>query len=359
MVELNTQKQPKSNGFVTLIVVIVLSVVMITAWSNEDDDGFLHSAKNVVATIASPFNALGSVVAIPFNAIGNASTNASATGTDYLTLQQENAQLQAELAELETLEQENERLTDLLEIQGNYDIESVAARIVARSSDSWNRTVTIDKGRTDGMEAGMAVMDASGVLGQIESVAANTSVVRLITDESSGVSVTLQDAGEDGILTGSVDGVLYLEYIPISTTVEVGDTVVTSGLGGVYPKGIIVGTVVSVEGSSTDTYHTIIVQPNSVAYTTQEVLVVTGDQTEVTYDDGTSDEDDSEDEDDSDTGSGSTEDADEESIEDGDDGSETDGSDGSDSSDGSDEGVSDDSEEEDGTSSESEEDGEG
>lgn len=353
MVELNTQKQPKSNGFVTLIVVIVLSVVMITAWSNEDDDGFLHSAKNVVATIASPFNTLGSVVAIPFNAIGNASTNASATDTDYLTLQQENAQLQAELAELETLEQENERLTDLLEIQGNYDIESVAARIVARSSDSWNRTVTIDKGRTDGMEAGMAVMDASGVLGQIESVAANTSVVRLITDESSGVSVTLQDAGEDGILTGSVDGVLYLEYIPISTTVEVGDTVVTSGLGGVYPKGIIVGTVVSVEGSSTDTYHTIIVQPNSVAYTTQEVLVVTGDQTEVTYDDGTSDEDDSEDEDaDSDTGSDSTEGTDEESTEDGDDGSETDGSDGSD------EGVSDDSEE-DGTSSESEEDGDG
>lgn len=323
MVELDTQKQPSSNGFVTLIVTIVLSVVLITGWSNENDNGFLHSVKSVVATVTAPFNAVGSAVAVPFNAISGASENASATDADYLTLQQENAQLEAELAELETLEDENERLTDLLELQSNYDIESVAARIVARSSDSWNRTVTIDKGTSDGMEVGMAVMDASGVLGQIETVSANTSVVRLITDESSGVSVTLQDAEEDGILTGSVDGLLYLEYIPISTTVEVGDTVVTSGLGGVYPKGIIVGTVTSVEGSSSDTYHTIIVQPNTVAYTTQEVLVVTGDQTEVTYS-GTSDED--EDSDDADEESGTETDADSETETD----SESEDADGSD-----------------------------
>ncbi len=282
MVDLGSPK--KKSGFtniVTLIVTVVISVALMTLWAREDDGGVLHSLKGVVATIATPFNALGSVVSIPFNAMSGASANANATSSDYLTLQQENSQLKSQNSQIEQYRQENQRLSDLLNLKSSYDIESVAAHIVTRSSDSWNKTVTIDKGSGDGMVVGMPVMDASGLLGQIESVSLTSSVVKLITDESSGVSVYLQDAQTEGILTGSVNGTLYIDYVPVTTSVQVGDTVITSGMGGVYPKGIYVGTVARVDSNPTDTYQKIIVNPNTISYITQEVLVVTGNQTEV------------------------------------------------------------------------------
>lgn len=281
MVEIGSKKKSGFSSIVALIAAVAVSVALMTIWAREDDGGLLHSIKGVVATVAVPFNSIGSVVAIPFNAIGGASANAGASSSDYLALQQENATLKSQNSQIEQYKQENQRLSDLLDLKSSYNIESVAARIVTRSSDSWNRTVTIDKGSGDGMTVGMPVMDASGLLGQIESVSAASSVVRLIADESSGVSVYLQNAQSEGILSGSVDGTLYVEYVPVTTNVQVGDTVITSGMGGVYPKGIFVGTVTRVTGNPTDTYCKIVVAPNSVAYTTQEVLVVTGNQTEV------------------------------------------------------------------------------
>ena len=281
MVEIGSKKKSGVSALAVLIVAVVVSAVLMTLWAREDDGGRRHTVRGAVATITTPFNALGSVVAIPFNALSGASANAGATSSDYLTLQQENATLKAQNSQIEQYKQENQRLSDLLNIKNSYNIDSVAAHIVTRSSDSWNRTVTIDKGSGDGMQVGMPVMDASGLLGQIESVSATSSTVRLITDESSGVSVYLQNAQAEGILTGSVDGTLYIEYVSMSTSVQVGDYVITSGMGGVYPKGIFVGTVTRVEGNATDTYHKIVVAANTVAYTTQEVLVVTGTQTEV------------------------------------------------------------------------------
>ncbi|MGI6221760.1 MAG: rod shape-determining protein MreC [Coriobacteriales bacterium] len=276
MPKLVSKSRRELSATVVLIIAVVVSLALLTMWGREGDSGVLHSVRTAVATISSPFQKAGSVVSTPFHAIGNGVTNAAAPTEDLLALQQENAQLKSELIQYEEYKVENERLTALLEISTQYDDESVVANVVSHSTDSWNRTITIDKGSAAGMAVGMPVMTGSGLVGQIESVSPGTSVVRLITDERSGVSVTLQKSRAEGILSGSVDGLLYMEFVPIATEVELGEGVITSGNGGVYPKGITVGVVSRIEGSPTDTYHTLVIQPLASENITGEVIVLTG-----------------------------------------------------------------------------------
>jgi rod shape-determining protein MreC len=142
--------------------------------------------------------------------------------------------------------------------------------------------IIIDKGANDGIAIGMPVMSANGLLGQVESVGAFTSSVRLITDPSSGVSVFLQASRAEGILGGSPERLLYLNYMPIDSKVEPGDVVITSGAGGVFPKGIVIGEVVSSTHNLADVYLTVVVRPVSRVDSFEEVVVLTSRTAAVT-----------------------------------------------------------------------------
>ena len=284
---LNTNRTNRTvrglSATVVLIICVVASMAFLGLWAGEGDGGALHTTRNIVATVSSPLQRLGAVISLPFQAIGNAFTNASATTEDLLTLEQENERLRSQNIKYQEYQTENERLQALLDMKESYSLEATGARVISQSSDSWNRTITIDKGAADGMTVGMPVMDGDGLLGQIESVAPASSVVRLITDDTGGVSVILQNSRAEGILSGDVDGMLYVDFVPITTQVQLGEAVLTSGLGGVYPKGLVVGAVTRIDGGGADTYHTLVVQPLGHAGINEEVLVLTGNQEEVTY----------------------------------------------------------------------------
>ncbi len=312
-----TKKRFEIGPVLVLILTVLLSFALMTVWSIEGDAGPVHTARNVVQTVISPLQRVGSIAAMPFQAIGNAFVNASASTEDLTTLEAENAELRAQLSEYEEYRLENERLTALLELSTSYNLEATGARVIALSTDSWNRTITIDKGSSDGIAIGMPVMGTSGLIGQTESVTATTATVRLITDEQGAVSVFLQNSRAEGVLTGSADGLLYVEYITTDTEVELGEAVVTSGLGGVYPSGITVGIISRISGEDSDLYRTIVVTPLASFDLNEEVIVLTGDETEATPqvslddedDDETSDEETSDDSDSS-SDSESTEDSD-------------------------------------------------
>lgn len=121
----------------------------------------------------------------------------------------------------------------------------------------------------------MPVTSSAGVIGQIIEVSAKTSTVRLIGDENSGVSAMVQDTRAQGMLQGQADGTLRLEYVSVDSDVKVGDIIVTSGIGGVFPKGLPLGTVSSVEKSANDVYYTIVVRAQTTAENNEEVLVIT------------------------------------------------------------------------------------
>lgn len=121
----------------------------------------------------------------------------------------------------------------------------------------------------------MPVTDSYGVIGQISSVGPTTSQVRLITDERSGVSAMVQSSRAQGQLVGQGTDMLRLTLVRTDQAVEVGDLVVTSGLGGVYPKGLLLGTVTSAERPSGALYYEILVQPAALTSNLEEVLVIT------------------------------------------------------------------------------------
>ena len=271
---LNNRRQ--STGLRPVIVLCVISILLLTFYIREGESGPIHGVRSVVTTITSPVRYAGSVVASPFNALGNVFSNLTASQETLSDLKAQNEELTAQVAELSEAQETASRLESLLGLQSTYNLESTAARIIGESSDAWSRTVTIDKGSSDGFAINMPVCNSAGVIGQIIEVSANTSTVRLITDKNSGVSAMVQSTRAQGILQGQPDGTLRLEYVTTDADVKEGDIIVTSGIGGVYPKGLPLGTVSTVVREENATYYTITVTPaSSDTENNEEVLVIT------------------------------------------------------------------------------------
>lgn len=270
---LNNARQ--STGMRPLIAFCIVSVLLLTFYLREGDAGPVHALRSAAMTVTSPLRLVGSAASAPFTGVGRAVSDASAPAETLSELKAENERLTKKVAELSEAEKTAERLQDLVGLQSTYKLKSTAARIVGTAGDAWSDTVTIDKGSTAGFEAGMPVCGAGGVIGQIIETSPTTSTVRLATDDQSGISAMIQSTRAQGMLEGQADGTLRLSYVPIESDVKEGDIVITSGIGGKFPKGLPLGTVSSVERASNDVYYTIVVRPVSTAESNEEVLVVT------------------------------------------------------------------------------------
>ena len=258
-----------------LIVFCIVSVLLLTFYIREGERGPIHMVRSGVNTVMAPARFVGSAVATPFDAVGNVFSNLTASQESLADLKKENAKLTAKVAKLSEAEKTAERLEKLMGLTSTYKLNSTAARIIGTSSDAWTGTVTIDKGSADGMSINMPVASSDGVVGQIISVSRNTSVVRLLTDENSGISAMVQDTRAQGMLQGQADGTLRLEYVTTDSDVKAGDIIVTSGIGGVFPKGLPLGTVSSVDKSANSVYYTIVVRTQAQMENNEEVLVIT------------------------------------------------------------------------------------
>ncbi|MCR8908702.1 rod shape-determining protein MreC [Thermophilibacter sp. ET337] len=270
---LSTSRQ--SSGGRALVACVIISIALFTASSRMGDEGPLGAVRGAFQTVTSPVRYLGATVAAPFRGIGNVVTNLTADQQTLSELRAENDELRARNVELEEAAQTAERLQGLLDLQDANDLQSTAARIISGASDSWSTTVTIDKGTSSGVTAGMPVTASSGVVGQVIDSGATTSTVRMLTDENSSISAMIQSSRVQGMLTGSVTGQLNLTLIGTEQEVNVGDVVVTSGLGGVFPKGLPLGEVTSVESAPGALFLDIVVEPFSHAENYEEVLVIT------------------------------------------------------------------------------------
>lgn len=257
-------------------VLVALSLFMFTASAREGaEGGFFNSIRGAWTTITMPIRWVGSAATMPLQGLNNVFVNLTADQGKLTDLKEENARLKARTTELAEYEQTAKRLESLLGLQSLYDLKSTGARIISGSTDSWSSTVVIDKGQSVGITVGMPVTDSHGAIGQVIRCDAHTSTVRLITDENSSVSAMIQASRAQGILRGSVDGTLHLSLVRNDQAVEVGDIVVTSGLGGVFPKGLPLGAVISVERVTGSMYYSIEVEPFSSAESFEEVLVIT------------------------------------------------------------------------------------
>ncbi len=165
-------------------------------------------------------------------------------------LRAENARLRARVSELERLynsrkglEQRCRRLEELVHLQEEYQYDALPARIVLKDDMSWSKTIVINRGRKDGLMPNMAVISGAGLVGKIIETGYAYSRVLLVVDKTFKAGARLRASRYAGLIEGQGVDRLVLNYLPRDAMVAQGDEVVTSGLGGVFPAGYLIGTV--------------------------------------------------------------------------------------------------------------------
>jgi rod shape-determining protein MreC len=174
----------------------------------------------------------------------------------------------------------NRRLQQLLEFRSHLPAGSVTASIIANSASTWFQSCLLDKGSDDRVRKGMAVVTPLGVVGQVVSVTARSAKVLLVTDPNSGVDVLVQRTRARGIVSGSLENGPILKYVKRSEDIQVGDRLITSGLDGIFPKGMMVGTVIKARKQNLGLFQYIEVMPAVTSAQTEEVMVVSADSSQ-------------------------------------------------------------------------------
>jgi len=168
----------------------------------------------------------------------------------------------------------NRRLHTLLNFQQNTDEPLLPARVIGWDSSGLFKSITIDKGEHDGLTINMPVVNAEGVVGRVVSVCPDYSQVLLITDQNSAVDGLVQRSRGRGTLRGRGSSGCYFDYVIKTCEIEAGDTIVTSGMGGVFPKGLYLGTVTKIRDVRSKLFKDVRVVPAVDFSKLEEVLIV-------------------------------------------------------------------------------------
>jgi rod shape-determining protein MreC len=191
-----------------------------------------------------------------------------------LSLREEIKVLNARIVTSEEVFQANNRLEKLLEMKNSVKSAVLPASVVGEDVSAWFRTLVINRGSSDGLSEGMAVVAADGVIGQVIKVAPASSRVLLLTDHSSGIAATIQRSRARGVVKGKGEGLCSLEFTTREEDVKVGDMVVTSGVGGVFQKGLPIGEVTMVKRGEYGIFQTVTIRPSVNIPHLEEVLIV-------------------------------------------------------------------------------------
>jgi rod shape-determining protein MreC len=186
---------------------------------------------------------------------------------------QANRELRGRLLAVKEVTLENQRLKKLLDFVETDPRKVLPALVVAEDAGSWARTIIIDKGLRHGVREGEPVVVAEGVVGRVIKVAANSSRVLLVTDASSAIASLVQRTRTRGVVRGN-GRELSLEFALRNELVEEDDLVVTSGMGGVFPKGLVVGRVAAVQRNEFGLFQQIELAPVVDFSRLEEVLVL-------------------------------------------------------------------------------------
>lgn len=194
---------------------------------------------------------------------------------------EENEKLKQELGKL--IRQNNElheelrqkdRIADLMKYQEERQLKSVVAKVIGRDATQWARVVYVNKGTQDGIKENLAVVTNAGVVGHVIQAGLNTSKVMLVVDGRSSVDTLFSHDRISGIVVGTGMEFCEMKYVPITAEVNVGDQIISSGLGGVYPKGLVVGTVIRIAKGTQGLFQEIFIAPSADFGRLEEVLVL-------------------------------------------------------------------------------------
>lgn len=237
----------KKTGIIGIIItIIVLILVVILSNINIQKMSYIENIFNsFVMPIQNGLTYLKNKMA------GNDSffTDVSKLEEENKELKKKNSELEQSLRELEIVKSENETLKEYVNLKDKYqNYETIPAYIINKDITNYNDTIVINIGEKDGIQANMTVIADQGLVGHVISTTDHTAKIQTIIDTASSVSSTISTSREAIIVTGTLEksSTLKASYIPTDATILENDKIETSGLGGIYPKGISIGTITEI-----------------------------------------------------------------------------------------------------------------
>jgi len=253
---------------VLVLIIIGLIALALGGYLAPLSRFFLNPFVNAQTWLSTRYRAIENYVTAPQDLARLRSENAG--------LEAEVSRLQAEIIELKQQISEVRVLSALVDFARiNPENRYIAAAVIGRDPNPFLKYVIINRGSDDSLRRSMPVVTQQGLVGRIAAVTAGAARVQLITDPDSSVNVRLEPSEAQAVLLGSITGELTLSMIPQTASIEVGDLVLTSGLGGTYPDDILIGQITSVRRKETDLFQRAAIQPIVDFSKLEIVLIIT------------------------------------------------------------------------------------
>jgi rod shape-determining protein MreC len=238
----------KNKFFIIALSIAIFISILTATLSLMGQTGPIRDAIN---TVTLPFRYVGLKFNEAIEGFSKYFQSIDALNEENSSLREEIAELESSLADMEATKDENARLREYLDVKKTYPNFSLAdALIIGTESENYSTFLTLDRGYGDGVEVGMPVIVKSGLVGSVCEVGYSWCRVRVITEASSGVGAYVERNGELGVVSGDISlkdtGECKLTYLSEDADIEVGDLIYTSGIGSVYPRGLLVGRVTEV-----------------------------------------------------------------------------------------------------------------
>lgn len=262
--------------FVLLVSVLGLCLLLLTLQRRGEG----ATAGQVVALVTTPVQTV-------LTKINRSAVGLWTTYLDWKNVRSENRRLRAELEQLRVdslrvreTEDENGRLRRVLALRERLPLTTIAGEVIAREW-GWARSLTVNRGRGDNVLRMTPAVAPEGLVGRVAQVRSGTSIVQLLNDPASTVGATVQRTRTPGIVEGEPRGTARFKYMARDgAAIQVGDFIVTSGLGGVFPKGIPIGRVTAIIDRGSALFHYATITPVVDFGRIEEVLLLTGQTTQ-------------------------------------------------------------------------------
>lgn len=245
----------KKVGIIGIIITIIILILVVVFSNGSSSSFFENAASNLVMPIQNGLTYLKNKLS------GN---NTFFTNIDYLkeeneSLKEKNSELEQSLRELENVKTQNETLKEYMDLTEKYgEYKTIPGYVINKDISNYSKTIVINLGTKDGVSENMTVIGDKGLVGHVVSVTDSTAKVQTIVDTASSVSASMSTTKDSIVCKGTLDdsSLLRAMYIPTEANIIQGDSIETSGLGGIYPKGIHIGTVQRVDNTQnmTDRY---------------------------------------------------------------------------------------------------------
>lgn len=246
----------KKSGILGIVITVIILVLIVIFSNGEQNSNFLqNAANNLVMPIQNGLTFIKNKLS------GN---NAFFSDLDYLKdenkkLKEKNNELEQSLRELENIKTENQTLKEYMNLAEKYkEYKTIPGYVINKDISNYSKTMVINLGKKDGVEVNMTVIGNEGLVGHVVSVTDSTAKVQTIIDTASSVSCSMSTTKDSIVCKGTLDekSALKAMYIPTDANIIQGDSIETSGIGGIYPKGIHIGTVKKVTNTQnmTDRY---------------------------------------------------------------------------------------------------------